>query len=40
MRSVQKHLGHAHLSTTERYAHLNLAKLNEVYDKARPKGRG
>jgi integrase/recombinase XerC len=40
MRSVQELLGHARLSTTERYTHLNLAKLTEVYDKAHPKGRG
>jgi integrase len=40
MRSVQELLGHARLSTTERYTHLNLAKLTDVYDKAHPKGRG
>ena len=39
MRSVQELLGHARLSATERYTHLNLAKLTEVYDKAHPKGR-
>ena len=39
MRSVQEFLGHARLSITKRYTHLNLAKLTEVYDKAHPKDR-
>ncbi len=37
LRSVQELLGHARLTTTQRYTHLNLAKLMEVYDKAHPK---
>ncbi|SHN54371.1 tyrosine recombinase XerC [Desulfovibrio litoralis] len=37
LRSVQELLGHSRLSTTQRYTHLNLAKLVEVYDKAHPK---
>lgn len=37
MRSVQELLGHSRLSTTQRYTHLNLAKLVEAYDKAHPK---
>lgn len=37
MRSVQELLGHARLTTTQRYTHLNLARLVEVYDKAHPK---
>lgn len=45
LRSVQEMLGHARLSTTERYTHLDLKRVMEVYDKAHPrstpeKGRG
>lgn len=38
LRSVQELMGHSRLSTTQRYTHLNLAHLMEVYDKAHPKG--
>ena len=38
MRSVQELLGHARISTTQRYTHLNLTQLTQVYDKAHPKG--
>lgn len=38
MRSVQELLGHSRISTTQRYTHLNMARLMEVYDKAHPKG--
>jgi len=36
LRSVQEMLGHARLSTTERYTHLDLRHIMEVYDKAHP----
>ncbi len=37
MRSVQELLGHARLTTTQRYTHLTLARLVEVYDRAHPR---
>ncbi len=36
LRSVQEMLGHSRLSTTERYTHLDLRRIMEVYDRAHP----
>ena len=40
LRDVQELLGHKRVSTTQRYTHLDLARIIEVYDKAHPKAGG
>ena len=37
LRSIQEMLGHASLATTERYTHLDIARLTELYQKAHPR---